>query len=135
MERVYHNYEKWEDYQNGMYDNISLSNEATEEKVKQAISLLTNSSFFAELSIEMTSKWIVSASENLTNLSCNREAWIGQATCCYVYNISETITKMSWKRLTDNQRNEANLIAKKTIDKYEKENRKLHRSMGESLLF
>lgn len=42
---------------------------------------------------------------------------------------------MSWKRLTDNQRNEANLIAKKTIDKYEKENRKLHRSMGESLLF
>ena len=82
---------------------------------------------------------MISAKVNLTNISCNRRAWLGQACCSYKFNVSETSTRLAWGLITEKQRIESNAIADKWIkifeQSYERENRKIHFQMGEKLLF
>jgi hypothetical protein len=132
MNRVYHKFEDWEDYKNGMYDSPD-GNDA--ELLQDAIRLLSDLEMFFAEGKKMIFKWVVSASENLSNVSQNRRAWIGQATCCFVYGIPETITREAWGQLTDIQRFEANKIADKIISIYENENKKLRSNMGKTMLF
>lgn len=132
MNRVYHKFEDWEDYKNGMYDSPD-GNDA--ELLQDAIRLLSDLEMFFAEGKKMIFKWVVSASENLSNVSQNRRAWIGQATCCFVYGVPETITREAWGELTDLQRFEANKIADKIISIYENENKKLCIDLGKKMLF
>jgi len=121
MNQVYFHYQKWEDYQNGMY--------ATDSKYKEldigrAQRLLSNSGDFAIACSAVVKKWPISTAQNLTNTECNRNAWLGQAACCFVHKVPEVLTRIAWGRLSNAQRLEANKIASFTISKWENENKK-----------
>lgn len=128
----------WEDYRNGMYDYPN-SEEEKGEQITNAIKVLSDKNLFDEVCKSVLTEWKISSKVNLTNISCNRQAWLGQAACSYKFQITETCTRIAWGLLSEQQRIEANLIADKWIKifekNYERENRKIHTPMGEKLLF
>jgi hypothetical protein len=132
MDRIYYQYEEWEDFQNGMY---RIPNIEDEKLINKSIELLSNCDLFLETAKNMTYDWPISTHVNLSNTSCNRYAWIGQASCCYLYGSPELITRQSWGLLNDMQKNKANLVAEKIIISYETKDKGLHKNMGTKMLF
>ena len=122
----------WEDYQNGMYSG-SLEN--IDLLLPKAVELLSNHDFFYKNALKMMLEWVVCVDYNLTNTSSNRRAWIGQATCSYVYKVPEVITRIAWSELNDIQQNKANFAANKIIKIYEERNNELYKNMGAKMLF
>lgn len=114
---------------------FDTSVEHPERLIDLAIELLSNKEMFYKSALEMVESWGVSSSENLTNTHSNRRSWIGQATCCYVHHVPETLTRDAWGQLTNKQRNEANYEADKVIRIYEANYRRLHSDVGETMLF
>jgi hypothetical protein len=121
MKRVYHPYWKWEDYQHGLY--INIEDAFTEEELGFLAALvkevLTDSEVFEFIATKVISEWKFAAEENLTNDSRNKQAWIGQASCCYVLGVPEFITKYGWHLLSPEQQAEANRVADLVIKKWE----------------
>ncbi len=135
MKRVYNQYWMWEDYQNGMYRDSHISAPEWFDYVQKSSHILCNEKLFEEKSLDMINSWTCSASENLTNVHSNRKAWIGQATCCFVFGCPEKATKQAWKEMSDEQRIIANAVAEKVIKIYERENKELYKGMGSQMLF
>ena len=130
MKQFYAKYTEWEDYKNGMYiGNIDIN---LIEEIKK---ILCDNELFLKYAIDMVKDWNISARVNLTNKSCNRVAWIGQATCCYKLGANEITVKRAWSEISEEMKNEANNTAKKIVNSYESKNTKLHKNMGESVLF
>mgnify|MGYP003649550068 FL=1 len=132
MQRKYNKYTDWEDFKNGMFDTIV---ENPEGIIKLAFDLLSDKELFYISALNMVNAWEVSASENLTNTHSNRRSWIGQATCCYIHCVPETLTRIAWGKLSTQQRNEANFKADKVIRIYEENYRRIHKDLGEQSLF
>jgi hypothetical protein len=131
MNRVFHKYDDWEDYINGMYNTEKDS----EYFVDKSIILLKDNNMFLKEGLNMIEKWVISADENLSNTNCNRLSWIGQATCCFLFGSPEKSTRKAWSLLSSDERNNANVVATKILKQYERKNRKIYKSMGEKLLF
>jgi hypothetical protein len=131
MDRIYHRYEYWEDYKNNMYSTLDSNNI---EKIKLAYKLLSNSDLFLKKAIEMLQVYKISKLENLTNMFCNRKAWIGQATCNFTFNCTEIQVREAWNRLNDIEKYKANLQADKLIKsfelEYEAKNSKVYQILG-----
>lgn len=130
-------YTKWEDFINGMYEIPEKKD--VEEYVNSSISLLSNPDFFYKISNNVLNQWPISTKVNLTNTGCNRRAWLGQASCCLLYKSPEICTRIAWSKLSVFQQNNANNVADIVIKifekKYEKENTKIYKGMGEQMLF
>ena len=133
MKQIFEHYEKWEDFKNGMFDITKKDNET--ELIKNAESLLKDEAQFYNTSIEMINKWVISSSVNLSHVSCNRKAWIGQAACSYLYSCPEILTRIAWKNISETERIKANNIADKIISIYETKNRNIHKNMANAMLF
>jgi len=125
MERFYKEYYYWEDYINGMYDLIDNEN----YYIQKSIELLKNESLFLNTCLDVLKNWNISSKVNLTNKNNNRQAWLGQACCSYLYKSNEICTRIAWSQLTDEQRFKANKIADIIINhfelNYENKNHKL----------
>lgn len=106
MKRIYHHYERWEDYKNGMY--IDSDNE---ELIIKAIQLLSNQELFLTTAKIMLEQWSNSAEVQLSNPHRNKQAWLGQASCCFLFKVPENLTKEAWRRLDDETRIKANKTA------------------------
>jgi hypothetical protein len=120
MKRIYHPYWKWEDYHAGLYDLDNYYNEQqTESMTFTAKEILCNSEFFLKTALKVVTEWRYAAEVNLSNPSRNRQAWIGQASCCYVLQTPEYITKYAWRLMTPEQQAEANRIADIAIKTWE----------------
>jgi hypothetical protein len=119
MKRIYHPHTKWEDHQAGMYAMTCLN---SHEAVRQCVKLLSNPYLLEPVMRSCAFRWVHSAQVNMTNPGRNRQAWLGQAACCYANGSPEYITKMAWRELTDEQRKAANDVADKIIKEWEKEN-------------
>jgi hypothetical protein len=117
MKQYYHNYIYWEDYISGMYDTSAKHNE--EELVNLAIKLLSNENLFFDTCKEVIKHWTISSRVNLTNKTCNRKAWLGQASCCYLHGVPEIYTRIAWGKLSSEMQYKANLIAEKIINSFE----------------
>lgn len=117
MKRAYYPFWEWEDYQNGMYSDNLKSHSNTE--INLAVALLSDPVEFERIALELTQAWPICTRQNLTNTSCNRKAWIGQAAVNYKHDIQESTTRLAWKMLTADQRNNANNVANKIIEDYE----------------
>jgi len=63
--------------------------------------------------------WEKSAEHNLSNTARNRQAWLGQAACCFSHGAPEYLTKIAWNNLTDEQRAAANAVADAVIADWE----------------
>lgn len=118
MERIYHPYYEWEDYQGGMYDELKAGRE---QRVIIAGELLSDTFILNRFMKEVTARWIKATEHNLTNNGCNRKAWLGQAACHLYAGVKEDETREAWKQLTDEQRKLANETAKSIILKWEAE--------------
>jgi len=119
MKQVYKHYTLWEDYQNGMY-NLNVNNE--DYYINKAIELLKNDKLFYRTAKSVLEKWKVSTLINLTNKNCNKQAWIGQASCCICYKVPEYLTRIAWSKLTDEERENANKVADRIIYKFNQKN-------------
>jgi hypothetical protein len=117
MKQIYAPYTEWEDYKNGMYKTIKQSDEV----IKSGALLLSNEKEFYNTAIELIENWVISTSINLTNNGINKKAWIGQASCCYKYGLTEESTRLAWGLLTDEQKNKANKVADKIIKLWTKQ--------------
>jgi hypothetical protein len=119
MKRIYHPYWFWEDYKNGLYD---LEREYSEQEIEQLtknVKKFLSSNEFYDVGIKVVSEWFFSCEQNLTNQSRNRQAWIGQASCCYKLGVPERITKSGWRLLSVYQQKKANMVADKVIQFWE----------------
>ena len=130
MKQIFAHYLKWEDYQNGMY-TLDLP---IESNIFKGVYLLSNEDLFYSVALEVINNWVVSSSVNLTSPSVNKQAWIGQASCCYKYGNNELTTRKSWALLTDIQKYKANNIADKIINIYENKTKRLYSGLGNQML-
>jgi hypothetical protein len=118
LKRIYYHYQLWEDFLYGMYKNMTESeNQAILIDAKR---LLTTPKELYKMMKIVSLEWEKSTEQNLTNTSRNRQAWLGQAACCFACGASEGITKSAWNMLTKKQQNQANRIADKIIFEWEK---------------
>lgn len=97
---------RWEDWLAGMYGT-----ESTVANVRAARGLLCDPDAFMEAAREMVREWPTAAVHNLTHLWTGRNAWVGQATCCYSLNITGTATREAWGSMTLDQQRAANEVA------------------------
>jgi len=115
--RVFHHYEMWEEYQNGMWRSVSKEEE--DKYFKEAVEFTGQADKYGHYMIEVIHKWPISCEQNLTNMSINRRAWIGHAACCLAFGCPEHIVRKAWWKLTDQQRKEANQQADMAITEWE----------------
>ena|SRR5688572_13947593 len=118
MKRIYHNYIKWEDFQNGMF---ALRCDWYEEKKYLANNLLSDESKLLISMRDVVNKWPIASEMNLTNRSRNRQAWLGQAACCFSHGVPEFVTRDAWNELADQIKEKANNIADMVISEWETE--------------
>lgn len=110
MKQVFYHYTKWEDFQNGMYDEIK---EGRDDRVKEAIKLLSNEKKLYKYMKKVTAEWEYATAQNLTNSNINYQAFLGQTACNLYANIKEDETREAWGYLTNEQRYKANKVADK----------------------
>lgn len=123
MKQLYYHYTMWEDFQNGMYDEVK---DGRDGRIKKAIELLTNLDLCYEQMTRVTIEWKYATEQNLTNSGINHQAFLGQTACAIWGGIHEDETREAWGYLTSEQRYKANQIADEVFEewkrKYEKEN-------------
>lgn len=123
MKQKFYHYTMWEDFQNGMYNEVK---EGREKRISEAVELLTNLDLLYQQMARVPAEWKYATEQNFTNNSINHQAFLGQTACNIYGGIKEDETREAWGRLTNEQRYAANRIADKVYDewlsKYEKEN-------------
>jgi len=118
MERIYHRYEYWEDYKAGFYNNISGINK--DLMIKKVVELFSSSELTNQYMNLVIEKWKYSCEHNLTNISLNRIAYLGQSACCLYAGVPSSITMEAWRLVSEENRNNANKIALSIISNYDK---------------
>lgn len=113
IERVYHPYTKWEDFQQGMYEMVCFIDE--QRMIHDCEQTLKCPEWLLECMLFVSHNWQYAAENHLTNLHRNRQAWLGQAACCFIHGAPEYITKKAWGNLTDKQQKTANDVADQVI--------------------
>lgn len=123
MKSKYYHYTKWEDYQNGMYDEIK---EGRADRVKKAVKILSDTNTLYREMTKVTQEWRYATEQNFTNGNINHQAYLGQAACNISAGVKEDETREAWGRLTNEQRYKANKVADAVfaewVERYEKEN-------------
>lgn len=122
MERIFHHYNKWEDFHHGMYNEDKTDRK---NRVQLAASVLGTPSTCEEAMRMVVANWPIATEFNLSNAEINRRAWLGQAACSIYANVHEDETREAWGLLTIEQRTKANAIATKIIKEWlrERENK------------
>lgn len=115
MKKIYHPFWLWEDHAHDMFKQEC----ADELAYKKAQRLLSDPEEFRIVANKVIREWKCSTEMNLSNLSRNRQAWLGQAACCYAYGVPEFMTKYGWRFLTEEQQAKANAVADEVIKYWE----------------
>lgn len=113
MRQQYHPYTLWEDWVAGMYRCTPVDT----SRLEAAGDLLTNTTSFYDTAVQVTAEWRFATEHNLTDLSQNRRAWLGQASATYAVGATQTETCIAWNtRMTEEERHAANHVADVVID-------------------
>jgi len=118
MERIYHHWEVWEDYKHGFYDNISGKNK--ELLLSKVVELFSSKELTEKYMKKVIKEWIFSCEHNLTNISMNRVAYLGQSACCLFAGCTSSIVMEGWHLVSKENRDIADSIAKNIINDWEK---------------
>lgn len=149
VKKIYHHYEKWEEYKAGMWENPSK--DEIENLVPQIIEFTGNHIEYGKAMLEVIKNWKFSCEDKLTDIHLNRRAWLGHAACCFKFGWKESLVRIAWNKLTNKQRFLANKEADKCINFYinylhqknqknqltlfnEVKNREIHKRMGAEML-
>lgn len=101
MKRIYHHYEKLEEFHCGMWRNVPA-----EERgfyIHRAAELMRDADRFRAAMLAASQQWPFSCEHNLTAKSMNRRAWLGHAGCCLAVDSPEDLTRLAWHTLTTEQ--------------------------------
>lgn len=133
IKQVYIPYYEWEDFINGMWGK------GDESRLQETIEFTGDHAKYGEAMKEVIIAWPRTMLNSLTNNGINKRAFLGHCAVCFKLGVQESITRMAWKQLTDEQRYEADKVAQETIDewirKYEAANKPVYKSLGAALLF
>ena len=100
-------FDSWEDFGAGMY-----APRLDPETVAMAQGLLTDCEAFREAATEMVRDWPTSATQNLRHMWSGRNAWLGQATCCYSVGATAGETRAAWGLMDNGAHRAANDVAR-----------------------
>lgn len=114
MKQFFIHYERWEDYNAGMYTTRRPNN----QHVIFSYNLLRDSEKFYVAGKNMITDWPISTKVNLTNPSINKKAWIGQASCFYIHGSTEEETILAWWMMREEERTNANNVALNIIEEW-----------------
>ena len=112
MKRIFHHYNKWEDYHHGMYNEDKTDRKS---RVQLAASILGTPLVCEKAMRMVVDNWTKATEFNLSNAEINRRAWLGQAACSIYAGVHEDETREAWGTLTVEQRQTANAIATRII--------------------
>lgn len=116
IKQVYAPYTQWEDWQNGMFRNVSKFE--FEELKQRAFGLLADHVQLLAAMQRCVNEWPVSASVNLTDKTLNHRPWLGQAACCIARQCTEDATRAAWSMLSIEQQRDANAQADLVFKNY-----------------
>jgi hypothetical protein len=97
----------WEDYLAGMWRP-----DMAPDRQEAAAHLLKDVDEFGEAAAEMLREWPNAAVQNLVHMWSGRNAWLGQATCCYSVAATSSDTRAAWGTLTNGEQRRANEVAR-----------------------
>lgn len=117
IEQVFHPYNKWEDFKWGMYEKTCFMDE--HQMITECEMILKCPQWLWESMTFVSHNWLYAAEHNLTNVNRNRQAWLGQAACCFSHGAPEYLTKLAWHNLTAEQQAAANAVADDVIADWE----------------
>lgn len=115
IKQIWVPYWEWEDWLNGMWQK------GDESRLHEAIEFTGNWQIYGAAMLDVIFAWPRTMLNSLTNPSINKRAFLGHCAVSYALGISEDITRMAWKQLTDKQRHDADLIAQQTIDAWKED--------------
>lgn len=113
MKRIFHPWDKWEDYKHGFYGGMPYLQDKTLELYASLLRDLPK--FEAALKV-ITSEWKYSCEHNLTNESMNRVAYLGQAACALLYNVPNNASMGGYNLLTLEEQKAADVMAQKYLN-------------------
>jgi hypothetical protein len=117
LKRVFHPYDVWEDYLNGMYEERKDEEKAT--RIQKSADLLRDNDKLYKAMKYVSNHWKHASEVNLSNRAGNRQAWLGQAACNYALNATESEVRQAWRMLDQEEMNKANVIADKVAKEWE----------------
>ena len=117
MKRIWINYNKWEDYKNGLFETKKLQNEGF--LIDECVKLLSDQNKFYSCGVEMINAWSNSANHNLSDIKANRKSYIGKAVCNFIIGANIKTTIKAWNTLSDETKELANNTALSLISYYE----------------
>tara|TARA_R110002012_G_C11656931_1_gene611817 strand:- start:2821 stop:3228 length:408 start_codon:yes stop_codon:yes gene_type:complete len=117
INRVYHPWEKWEDYKCGFYDNVSGKNKTF--MIDKVVELFSNPDLTRKYMSKATKEWFFSCEHNLTNNGLNKVAYIGQAASCLYASIPSTVTMEAWSKVPKEFQIIADSIATEVLKDWE----------------
>lgn len=123
IKRVYHHYEKCEEYKTNMWRSIPVNErDLCQENSRN---LMIEYDVFESVCRDVVDSWPFSCEAAFTASVINHQAWIGHAACAFNHNAPEDITRLAWRTLTQEQQYLANAAADRAIaywrEKYIKE--------------
>lgn len=118
MRQIFHHYEKWEDYQQGMWKKVCKSD--YDVFLKNAIAFTGDYKLYGKWMKKVLPEWPISCEQNLSDPLINRKAWIGHAATFLAIKCPEYITRCAWGYLSKNQQDLANEQAQIAIEIWEK---------------
>ncbi len=107
----------WEDYCAGLYSTQSVDAARRADSAR----LLADPGGFAEVAREMLREWPNAARQQLSHMWSGRNAWLGQAACCYAHGATAADTRAAWGTLSNRQQSEANAVARQVRIAWERE--------------
>lgn len=112
IEQQFFRYEKWEDYQSGMY------NPPKDDRTQKAIELLSNPAVCRQYMKKVVSEWDIATQQVLTNPEMNGKAWLGQCACFMYAGVHDEDTRKAWCLLKPSVQKTANGIARQVINEW-----------------
>lgn len=114
MSRIFHPWDKWEDYRHNFYGGVS--DYQKDNTLQLYASLLIDLTRFEAALQTIITEWKYSCEHNLSNEAMNRVAYLGQASCALVYKVPHNVCMGGYNLLTDEQKAAADAMAQKYLD-------------------
>lgn len=114
MNRIFHPYDKWEDYRHNFYGGVlEYKHDKTLETYAELLKDL--SKFEAALKC-IIYEWKYSCEHNLSNENMNRIAYLGQAANALINKVPYNVSMGGYNLLTLEEQQKADTLAQKYLD-------------------
>jgi hypothetical protein len=115
IQRIYHRWEKWEDYPAGFFNEQPPKGMTIEDCQNKYAEFLRDLKLFKKSAYRVIDEWPNATEHNLTNPNMNRIAWIGQSSVCIHYGIPSKY-RGGYHLLSEKEQLQADSIALEIIN-------------------